>query len=146
MTTHHLWGTRLYRIWHDMISRCKYPKHNAYSRYGGKGIRVCLQWQNFIPFMNWALSNGYKDNLTIDRINRDKGYSPENCRWSTRSEQELNKKKTGKEGVLFIFGKWRSVVKRNGATKHLGMFNTQEEAINARKEFIEKEYGKCTTI
>jgi hypothetical protein len=143
---HDMYGTRVYRIWHDMITRCTYPKHHSYPRYGGSGISVCEEWRNFKCFMEWALVNGYKDDLSIDRIDRTKGYSIDNCRWSTRSEQELNKKKTGNEGISFIYKKWRASVKRNGVSKHIGMFNSKEDAINARKQYIEINYGKSATL
>lgn len=135
---HGMWGGRLYRIWHDMGGRCNYISHKSYRYYGGRGIKVCDEWNDFIPFMDWALSHGYKENLTIDRIDNDKGYSPENCRWATRSEQELNKKKTGNEGILYLKKprRWWSRIKRNGISTNLGYYKTKEEAINARKQYM----------
>ena len=91
--THGESNTRLYSIWESMKARCYYKKHNKYKDYGGRGITVCEEWKNsFESFRDWALQNGYKDNLTLDRINNNKGYLPENCRWVTQSEQCKNKR------------------------------------------------------
>lgn len=91
LKTHGLSGTRLYTIWHDMIYRCYNDNHRSYKDYGGKGIIVCEEWKDdFEAFRNWALQNGYKDNLSIDRIDSDKNYCPENCRWATNIQQANN--------------------------------------------------------
>lgn len=79
--------TRLYRAWRNMLNRCNDPKNKEYHRYGGRGIKVCEDWEaDFSPFRKWALSSGYQDNLTIDRIDNDSGYAPSNCQWLTREE------------------------------------------------------------
>ena len=81
--------TRLYNIWHSMIARCN-DKNN--SRYGGRGIAVCGEWAtDFLSFRNWALKNGYEDGLTIDRIDIEQNYCPENCRWATMKVQQNNR-------------------------------------------------------
>jgi len=90
---HGMWGTRLHRIWLAMKNRCRNPNFFEYHRYGGRGIKVCDEWQEFLPFYNWAITNGYKDNLTIDRIDNDGNYEPSNCRWATIQEQNANKGK-----------------------------------------------------
>lgn len=80
-------GTRLYSIWSKMRSRCNRKKDPAFRFYGAKGIKVCEEWENdFLSFKEWAELNGYTDKLTIDRIDSKKGYSPDNCRWLTPSE------------------------------------------------------------
>lgn len=85
--------TRLYRIYNSMKQRCNNPNIEAYKNYGARGITVCDEWNRsdgLASFCEWALSNGYADNLTLDRINNDDGYSPENCRWVTQREQMQN--------------------------------------------------------
>ena len=78
---------RLYRIWRDMRQRCYYRKSVSYKYYGAKGIKVCEEWRNsFEAFRNWAMANGYRDDLTIDRIDPEGDYTSENRHWITKSE------------------------------------------------------------
>lgn len=87
--------TRMYKLWTDMKQRCYNPNTISYSYCGGRGIQVCDDWKNsFQSFADWAFSCGYGDNLTIDRIDNDKDYCPENCRWVTLQFQERNKRTT----------------------------------------------------
>lgn len=88
---HGQYKTRLYKIWGNMIQRCSNPKNDSYHLYGEKGIYVCEGWKDFATFRNWATENGYADNLSIDRIDNSKGYSPDNCRWATPQEQTDNR-------------------------------------------------------
>ena len=91
-STHNLTNHRIFNIWIRMKDRCNNPKHMHYNRYGGRGIRIYEHWENDVQeFYNWAISHGYKPSLTIDRIDNDKGYYPENCRWATVKQQMRNK-------------------------------------------------------
>ena len=90
--THGQSDSRLYRIWQNMKNRCYNHNVDRYDRYGGRGITVCDEWRNnFQAFYDWAMINGYSDSLSIDRINIDGNYTPDNCRWITMPEQADNK-------------------------------------------------------
>lgn len=91
-TTHGMRRTKLYHRWLDMRQRCSNPKNSRYSDWGGRGITVCDEWQQFEPFRDWALANGYRDDLTLDRIDVNGNYEPSNCRWITNKEQCNNKR------------------------------------------------------
>lgn len=91
--THGMSDGRLYRIWHAMRNRCNNQNSPAYKYYGDRGIHVCEEWENsFESFMEWSLKNGYKENLTIDRIDNNGEYNPSNCRWVSMAVQNKNKR------------------------------------------------------
>lgn len=134
--------TPIYRSWSAMRSRCRTENNPAYKNYGGRGITVCDEWlgeNGFINFYNWSIQNGYADGLTIDRIDNNGDYTPNNCRWITREEQQKNKRNNTIitcDGKSMIISDWarelgvnRSMIswrKRNGWT--------DEECIKGKKK------------
>ena len=94
-TKHNLCGSRIYDTYHNMLARCYRKSNDCYKTYGARGITVCDEWKNdFLSFVNWAMRSGYKDNLTIERKDVNKGYSPENCTWIPMGKQASNKTTT----------------------------------------------------
>jgi hypothetical protein len=123
LTKHGMSGTRLYEIWQNMKDRCYNEKDCAFKYYGKNGVKICGEWQEFESFYKWALANGYTDDLTIDRVDVNGDYEPNNCRWATRKEQANNK--TTNRYITF-----------NGDTKTLKqwseVFNVSYPAFSAR--------------
>jgi len=85
---------RLYRIWTGLKTRCENSHCEAYKNYGGRGISICEEWRSFEPFLKWALKNGYRSSLQIDRTDNGLGYSPQNCRWVTPAVNARNRRAT----------------------------------------------------
>ena len=92
---HGMTNTRLFAIWQGMKQRCNCKTCEAYKWYGGRGISICKDWEEFTMFYDWAIKNGYQDNLSLDRINVNGNYEPGNCRWAT-DKQQMNNMRTNK--------------------------------------------------
>lgn len=118
--THGMTETRIYRIWGHMKNRCYNQNDEKYELYGGRGIVVCDEWlHNFQAFYDWAIKNGYAEDLTIDRLDNNKGYSPNNCRWATNWEQS-NNKRTSRiltlNGESHTVAEWGKITRINSRT------------------------------
>ena len=125
---------RAYYAWVNMLSRCTYPRHPCWKDYGGRGIRVCDEWQEFIDF--WIAMGDPPPGKTLDRIDNDGPYSPENCRWATRAEQSSNRRKYKNSRTVGVTwsksaGKWQVRRRINGVQKHIGYFDSEEDAVRA---------------
>lgn len=100
---------RLRNIWHGMLNRCNNEEHKAYKSYGGRGIKVCQDWNNYVSFARWALNNGYSNELTLDRIDNNGNYEPSNCKWSSIQEQHNNRQNSRHEtinGITKTVSEW----------------------------------------
>lgn len=106
LSTHGQSKTRLYNIWCNIIARCTNSNTKSYIDYGGRGISICKEWRKFENFMEWAISHGYAENLTIERIDVDGDYCPENCTWIPKKEQANN---TRRSVIIEMFGVKKSL-------------------------------------
>lgn len=149
--THGMSRTRFYTLWASMLRRCSVDKGKVYEMYKGKGVDVCPEWREFERFFE-DMHDSYRKhtsefgerNTTLDRIDGDKGYSLENCRWATYEKQSRNRSFANEyPGVVFRkrSGKWRANIGIDGKQIHLGTFETFNEALATRKE-AENKYWR----
>jgi len=131
---HGLYKTKLYRVWASMVARCEDANQAGYRNYGGRGIGVCPEWREFLGFYAWAIS-GYRDGLSIDRIDVNGNYTPENCRWATSFVQAINKRKSQDHGIHLNkkTNKWIAAIKTMDGRKCLGSYESKEAAMAARR-------------
>lgn len=142
--THGRSNSRFYETWNNMVGRCSNPNNKDYKDYGGRGITVCGEWLDVANFVAWAEStHPNMEGYTLDRIDNDKGYSPENCTWSDKTTQAINQriKKNNTSGYVGVSyydrgGVWTAYISINNARKHIGSFPTIEEAVQARDNYI----------
>lgn len=117
--THGETGSKLHRLWICMRFRCQNPNYAWYSDYGGRGIDVCQEWDDYLVFKKWATENGYSPALSLDRIDNNKGYSPSNCRFTTMKNQARNKRNNKLieiNGVLKPLVEWCEIYGKNRNT------------------------------
>ena len=142
--THGKRYTRLYGIWLKLKDRVLNPKNKSYIDYGGRGITVCEEWKNdFMSFYNWSMENGYSDDLSLDRIDNDGNYEPNNCRWATRTIQSRNQRiyksnTSGYKGVSYNKdnNKYIAQIKVNKLAIYLGSYLNVIEAGVAYNNYI----------
>lgn len=132
----------LYGTYKQMLQRCYNPKHKYYSYYGGRGIKVCDRWRGPSGFASFLEDMGEKrQGLTLDRTNNDGDYEPSNCRWATRSNQQINRRMSSNNtsditGVHWFknANSWSVYIDSNGKRKHIGYFKDKKVAILARRD------------
>lgn len=150
----------MYMALRDAVYRCYNTKNSRYDSYGERGITVCEQWR-LLPnpklnkelqcinrlildvFVQWSTNNGWQKGLQLDRIDNDGNYCPENCRWTTRRTEQLNRRKERNttsifRGVCFVikYSKWKAATESNNKTIHIGMFDTELDAAKAYNQYI----------
>lgn len=142
--THGFSYHKFYKTWYNMRDRCNNPKIKAYKNYGGRGITVCEEWLDVRNFVDWAEKTYPNiEGYTLDRIDNDKGYSPENCRWVDSTTQSINKRKyksntSGFVGICWNNknNNWMAKIKSGDFYIYIGSFHTKEEAVLARDNYI----------
>lgn len=142
---HDMSYTNLYRRWRDMKSRCFNPNNCNYKHYGGRGITVCDEWLDFNNFKVWALNHGYSKELSIDRIDNNGNYEPNNCRWVTHNIQCINMRHKNTSGYVGICkhsldGAWYGRLKVNGKVVYTGRSKNIHEAAIMRNKYIIEHY------
>ena len=142
-TKHGGHGTRLYGIWKAMKKRCTNTKDKEYQRYGGRGISVCYEWStSFENFRDWSTENGYRDDLTIDRIDPDGNYEPANCRWVSVKEQSRNKRKSifvTLDGVTKPLAEYAEIY---GVPYNTALHRIKKQGLTPEETFKGERYGK----
>lgn len=142
LTKHGYAGTRKYQMWRDMLKRCNDTHNVHYLKYGGRGIKVCAEWENLNVFIEWLDANDYNDTLTLDRKDNDLGYSPENCRLVTRNVQQANRRSFSNSSSQFIgvtrtkHNTWTAQIQVNGVNTYIGTYPTEVEAAHARDAYV----------
>ena len=135
-------GTKIYNQWAGMCARCNRKTHSGYKNYGGRGISVCKEWrESFASFYSWAMNNGFKDGLTIERIDNDGDYCPENCKLIPKSEQSKNRRNCiylTYNGQTNGLKEWSKITGIKYGTL-LKRYHKNEDPLYVMKEFVEND-------
>ncbi len=115
--THGMSGTKIYKRWLGMKGRCNNKDNTAYANYGGRGITICDEWLDVENFINWATSNGYREDLTLERLDVNSNYNPENCVWVTRTQQNRNTRRNIKETINGTTYTLAEIARKVGVTR-----------------------------
>ena len=137
--------TPLHKLWSNTKNKCNNKKNKDYKYYGARGITVCDEWKNdFMAFYNWCINNGYRNGLTIDRINNDGNYEPGNCRFTTRFKQLENTRlirENNTSGYRCVFWhehtkKWMVSIGHNGKSEYVGVYDTKNKAAEVYNNWV----------
>jgi hypothetical protein len=144
--THNMSKTKIYGVWVNIKARCLNKNSTYFYHYGGRGITICNEWRSdFMSFYNWAIDNGYEEGLSIDRIDVDGNYEPNNCRWETKAVQSSNIRAKGRKnntsgckGVSFNKErrKWSASIQYNKKSIFLGLFENKTDAMDCYNNYI----------